>query len=106
MDRLLAEIERVKNDTDTLLDKKCIGLYNTMVVFVEDGKTMNLTESYFKDKNSFFDYSYAGCYITPGKLTTIREIHINALECEIKNRMVLDYSKNPSLDKLKIFQQE
>lgn len=85
MEKFIAEIKRIKNDPDPLLDRKCIGLYNTMVVFLDDGSRMNLTESYFKDKNSCFDYSYAGCYITPGKVTTIREIHIYALECEILN---------------------
>ena len=29
MEKIFKEIERIKNDTDTLLDKKCIGLYNT-----------------------------------------------------------------------------
>lgn len=94
MEKILKEIERIKNDTDPLLDKKCIGLYNTMVVFVEDGKRMNLTESFFKDKNSCFDYFYAGCYITPGRITTIREIHINALKSAIKNILVEKYFEN------------
>ena len=56
MKKLLDEIERIKNDPDPLLDKKCIGLYNTMVIFIDDGRKMNLTESYFKEKNSCFDY--------------------------------------------------
>lgn len=43
-----------------------------------------------------FDYSYAGCYITPGKETTIREIHINALKSVIKNLLVEGYFKNDS----------
>ena len=96
MKKLLDEIERIKNDPDPLLDKKCIGLYNTMVIFIDDGRKMNLTESYFKDKNSYFDYSYAGCYVTPGRITTIREIHINALESSIKNILIEGYFKNDS----------
>ena len=55
---------------------------------------MNLTESYFKEKDSCFDYSYAGCYITPGRITTIREIHINALESQIRNILLEGYFKN------------
>ena len=94
MKKLLDEIERIKNDPDPLLDKTCIGLYNTMVIFIDDGRKMNLTESYFKEKNSCIDYSYAGCYITPGKITTIREIHINALESQIRNILVEGYFKN------------
>ena len=86
MKKLLEEIERIKNDPDPLLDKRCIGLYNTMVLFTDDGRKMDLTESYFKEKDSCFDYSYAGCYITPGKETTLRKIHINALKCEIINK--------------------
>ena len=84
MEKILKEIDRIKADSDPLLDKKCIGLYNAMVIFIDDGRKMNLTESYFKEKDSCFDYSYAGCYITPGRITTIREIHINALESSIK----------------------
>ena len=88
MKKLLDEIERIKNDPDPLLDKKCIGLYNTSVIFIDDGRKMNLTESYFKEKDSCFDYSYARCYITPGKETTLRKIHINALRCEIINKQL------------------
>lgn len=96
MEKILKEIDRIKADPDTLLDKKCIGLYNTTVIFLEDGRKMNLTESYFKEKNSCFDYSYAGCYITPGRITTIREIHINALKSVIKNLLVEGYFKSDS----------
>ena len=105
MKKLLDEIERIQNDSDALLDKKCIGLYNTMVVFVEDGKRMNLTESYFKDKNSCFDYFYAGCYIIPGKVTTLREIHINALKCEIRNILLQEYFAGHKNDDLEIYKQ-
>ena len=94
MEKILKEIDRIKADPDTFLDKKCIGLYNTTVIFLEDGRKMNLTESYFKEKNSCFDYSYAGCYITPGRITTIREIHIYALESQIRNILVEGYFKN------------
>lgn len=52
----LKEIELTQNEDNPLLDKKCIGLYNTMVIFIDDGRKMNLTESYFKEKNSCFDY--------------------------------------------------
>ena len=99
MKRILAEIERIQNDPDALLDKKCIGLYNTMVIFLEDGKQMNLTESYFIDKNSCFDYSFAGCYITPGSITTLRRIHIKALEAQIRNILVQKFFKNRTIDK-------
>ena len=99
MKKLLDEIERIKNDPDPLLDKKCIGLYNTMVIFIADGRKMNLTESYFKEKDSCFDPSFAGCYITPGKITTLRKIHINALESQIRNILVQEYVKRQSFDK-------
>ena len=99
MKKLLDEIERIKNDPDPLLDKKCIGLYNTTVIFIDDGRKMNLTESYFKEKDSCFNYSYAGCYITPGKETTLRKIHINALESQIRNILVQEYVKRQSFDK-------
>ena len=65
-----------------------------MVLFIDDGRKMDLTESYFKEKDSCFDYSYAGCYITPGRITTIREIHINALESQIRNILLGSYFKN------------
>ena len=99
MKRILAEIERIQNDPDTLLNKKCIGLYNTAVIFLEDGKQMNLTESYFNDKNSCFDYSFAGCYITPGRITTLRRIHIKALESQIRNILIQEFFKNKTIDK-------
>ena len=99
MKKLLDEIERIKNDPDPLLDKKCIGLYNTTVIFIDDGRKMNLTESYFKEKDSCFDYSYAGCYITPGKETTLRKIHINALKCEIINKQLQEvFERYPGPD--------
>lgn len=99
LEKELNEIEQIKNENNPILDKKCIGLYNTMVVFLEDGKQMNLTESYFNDKNSCFDYSFAGCYITPGRITTLRRIHINALESQIRNILVQEFFKNRSIDK-------
>lgn len=99
MKRILAEIERIQNDPDALLDKKCIGLYNTVVIFLEDGKQMNLTESYFIDKNSCFDCSFAGCYIAPGRITTLRRIHIKALEAQIRNILVQEFFKTKAIDK-------
>ncbi len=91
MIRLIEEIKRIEVDNDPILDEKCIGLYNTMVVFLKTGKIMNLSENYFNDKNSFFDFYFAGCYITPGEITTIRKIHINALKSEIRNQLIHQY---------------
>ena len=97
MEKIIEEINRMKKDKDPMLDKKCIGLYNTMVVFLETKEKMNLSESYFKDKNSCFDPSFAGCYITPGRVATLREIHINALKSELKNLLIQKYYSNASL---------
>ena len=94
LEKELKEIELTQNEDNPSLDKKCIGLYKTMVITLEEGKKINLTESYFKEKNSCFDPSFAGCYITPGRITTIREIHINALESQIRNILVEGYFKN------------
>jgi hypothetical protein len=70
-----------------------------MVIFIDDGRKLNLTESYFKEKDSCFDYSYAGRYITPGKETTLRKIHINALKCEIINKQLQEVcEKYPGSD--------
>ena len=91
MERILKEIERIKNDTDSDLDRKCIGLYSTTVVFMDTGKQYNISEDYFPKKQSLFDPCVGGCYIIPGELTTLREIHIQALKCEAKSRLVRDY---------------
>ena len=99
LEKELKEIELTQNEDNPSLDKKCIGLYNTMVITLEEGKKINLTESYFKEKNSCFDPSFAGCYITPGKITTLRKIHINALESQIRNILVQEYVKRQSFDK-------
>ena len=37
MNKYLDEIERIKNDPDPLLDKKCIGLYNTQSIASDTG---------------------------------------------------------------------
>ena len=92
MEKLIAEIEKVKKDTDEILDRKCIGLYNCNVIFLDSKEELCLS-NYFDSKKSCFDYYFAGCYIIPGKITTIREIHINALECAIKSRL-LEHSHN------------
>ena len=99
LEKELKEIELTQNEDNPSLDKKCIGLYNTMVITLEEGKKINLTESYFKEKNSCFDPSFAGCYITPGKITTLRKIHINALESQIRNILVQDFFKGRTIDK-------
>lgn len=91
MERILKEIERIKNDTDSDLDRKCIGLYNTTVVFMDTGKEYNLSEDYFQKKQSLFDPCFGGCYITPGEVSTLRQLHIQALKCEAKARLVRDY---------------
>lgn len=91
MERIRKEIERIQNDKDIELDRKCIGLYNTAVVFMDTGEQYNLSEDYFQKKDSLFDPCWGGCYITPGEITTLRKIHINALMCEAKARLVRDY---------------
>ena len=105
MERLLEEIKKIQNEVNPILDKKCIGLYNTTVVFLENGNQMNLTDDYFKNIKSSFDPYFAGCYITPGKVTTIREIHINALKSEVRNQLIKEYyeDKNNFIKKKEIF---
>ena len=87
MERLVAEIEKVKNDTNELLDRKCVGLYTCDVIFLDTKEELCLS-NYFDNQKSCFDYYFAGCYLQPGKITTIREIHINALECAIKSKLL------------------
>lgn len=92
MEKILMEIERIEKDSDLDLDRKCIGLYNTAVVFMDTAEICNLTEcDYFAKKGSLFDPFWGGCHITPGEITTLRKIHKHALMCEAKSRLVRDY---------------
>lgn len=95
--RIKAEIERIRNDVDPNLDRKCIGLNNVTVVFFDTRKQYNLSGDqfeerlYFAQKGSCFDPYYSGCYIVPGEVTTLRAIHIRALECRLKEKLVSNY---------------
>ena len=82
MEKWLEEIERIKQDPDETLDRKCIGLNSVEVVFLDAMQRYNLSEDYFQKKKSFFDPTWAGCYIVPGEITTLRQIHIRAIECD------------------------
>lgn len=74
MEKWIAEIERIKMDTDSNLDRKCIGLNNVTIVFCDTKKQYNLTGNQFEDnhyfaqKGSCFDPFYAGCYVLPGEI--------------------------------------
>lgn len=92
-ERALAEIERIEKDVDSRLDRKCVGLSSTEVVFLDTMERCNLSEGYFTEKNSMFDPCWTGCYITPGDITTLRKIHINALKCSVAAHLVYEYSE-------------
>ena len=94
MKKWLDEIERIKQDTDEMLGRKCIGLNSVEVVFLDTMQRFNLSEDYFQKKKSFFDPTWAGCYIVPGEITTLRQIHIRAIECDAAQYLInyyLDY---------------
>lgn len=94
MKKWLDEIERIKQDTDEMLDRKCIGLNSVEVVFLDTMQRYNLSEDYYEKKKSFFDPTWAGSYIVPGEVTTLRQIHIRAIECNAAEYLInyyLDY---------------
>ena len=91
MEKWLKEIERVKQETDSLLDRKCIGLNSVTVIFLDTKKEYNLSENYFAEKRSVVDPTWAGAYITPGEITTIRDIHIHAVKCDAISHLLEDY---------------
>lgn len=94
MKKWLEEIERIKQDTDEMLDRKCIGLNSVEVVFLDTMQRYNLSGDYFEKKKSFFDPTWAGCYIVPGEITTLRQIHVRAIECSAAEYLIkyyLDY---------------
>ena len=97
MNRIIAEIERVKQDKDAILDRKCIGLNSVEVVFLDTRRKFNLTteysgkSSFFEAKDSLFDPFLAGCYIMPGEISTLREIYIHALKCQASQILINQY---------------
>ena len=97
--KILDEIERIKKDQDKILDRKCVGQYTCDVIFIDTNEEYCVTKL-FDEKKSCFDFYFAGCYLIPGKITTLREIYINALECNIRNQL-LNYYKNPKGIELK-----
>ena len=91
MDRWLKEIERIKNDEDEMLDRQCIGFNSVSVFFLDTHEIYNLSENYFTNKSSVVDPTWAGAYITPGEITTLRNIHIHAVICHVKSRFLDNY---------------
>lgn len=91
MERYIKEIEAIERDIDVELDRECIGLYNVTVVFLDTGEEFRLIDDYFEKKKSCFDPYWAGCYITPGEVTTLRKIIIHALQCAAKSSLIREY---------------
>lgn len=96
MEKWLNEIERIKKDPDEMLDKKCIGLNSVSIIFLDTNKEYNLTGNqfesgnYFQNKQSIFDPCWSGAYIIPGEITTLRDIHIHAITCDMISHLLED----------------
>jgi len=91
MEKWLKEIERVKQEKDAFLDRRCIGINSVTVMFLDTKQEYNLSENYFADRHSVVDPCFAGAYITPGVITTMREIHIHAVKCDAISHLLDDY---------------
>lgn len=91
MDKWIKEIERVKNDQDAFLDRECIGVNSVTVLFLDTKERYNLSDSYFSDRHSVLDPCWAGAYIRPGEITSLREIHINAVRCDLVSHLLERY---------------
>lgn len=91
MKKWLEEIERIKQEQNPMLNRKCIGIDNCSVIFLDNFERINLSNSYFEEAHSIFDPTWAGCYIVPGQICTVREIHINALKCDAISHIIDDW---------------
>ena len=91
MEKWLEEIERIKKDQDPMLDRKCIGIDSCSVIFLDNYECINLSSNYFQSKNSIIKDCWSGCFINPGEISTLRDIHINALNCYAKCRLINDW---------------
>ena len=91
MEKYIEEINRINNDRDEMLDRKCIGLNSVEVIFLDTKQRYNLSGNYFESKKSIFDPFWAGCYVVPGEITTIRDIHIRALKNQMVAILIYEY---------------
>ena len=82
MKKWLEEIKRIQNEANPMLDRKCIGIDSNTIVFLDTFEMMNLTNNYFESQKSVLDPTWAGCYIKPGEISTLREVHINAVKSD------------------------
>ena len=99
MKDIKVEISKIRQDPNDDLDRPCIGISSVEIMFLDTKEYFNLTDdsmehkNYFEKHNSLFDPTVAGCYITPGEVTTLRAIHVHALECEAARRLTEDYMR-------------
>ena len=94
MKKWLEEMERIKQDKDPMLDRECIGIDDCSVIFLDNYERVNLSSNYFQSKNSIFDPTWAGCYVVPGKICTLRDIHLHALRCHARERIINYWYEN------------
>lgn len=96
-EKILCELKRLALAPGELIDRKCIGLNPCSVIFLDTQQEYNLTgnqneeKNYFERFHSVFDPYWAGCYIRPGAITTIREIHTTALLNMLRSNLVERY---------------
>ena len=86
--KLINELERVKEDFDD--NRKCICIDSANVYLIDEKKKLSMVD-YIDALKGPFDPYYAHCYLEPGKVTTIKDIYIHCLECDIKRILVNDY---------------
>ena len=90
IEKLILELEKVKKEFWD--DRKCICIDSANVYLVDEKKKLSIAD-YISSFGSSFDPYFAHCYLEPGKVTTIKEIYIHCLECDIKRKLVNDYIK-------------
>ena len=90
IEKLIHELEKAKNEFSDV--RKCICIDSANVYLIDEKTKLSIAD-YIDSLGSPFDPYFAHCYLEPGKITTIKDIYIHCLECDIKRNLVNDYIK-------------